>query len=643
VPFIFLTGTSLLDFFESTNTGDIGIAVRDGNVWTDDPSCMLGTNPKIAATVMQYVGDPVDLKHLASCNKLLRNALTLEMAYKSVADKKKKRGEPHIETHVSQELSALQTQGSFQRYPSCPNLYDPMHVLERACHRWEQIEARGRNRILGADMYLTKYILEFVHDTKTLYNVSQVNKCLYQCINVTMVVRCGLLQGGKPMRALMQIYPALRSKTIYPPDGRRLLRICNGRRCEFCYNAPVNPDHCKGQLHQDCSFENQRRTLPRADNGTYACWTCLTKHRNPRIAKTWKYPSLTRGYQKVVYSRTKRKYYLKGAYLSNRRYLFELFNHRRSLAKPYFERWHRIVRRVGGDFDFIPTTTPWRRRSHMVTNDAVEFVWAAPTTDASGLPIGPLLNHTLINRAVAYLKRSDNDGLDHFYDRVIPNPPNAMLYEEFVNAYEGIIESAKQLQQRRRRARLTTIACRQYNRLEWTVRAIARVARHITLKRLQRACRNVPSYCNTAQPTQKSVAAIQRLLLLYREDHRLRSNGNKMMITFVTGNRQMNDALTDALKTVCERPFDLVSTIGAASEAANKVCRAVVRIGFLHSMWRYSRVFQRTSNWSVPGTTQDEQYEVQTRFATYHAYPFEDPGRVRDRWRRRREDNRRVV
>ena len=153
MPFIFLTGTSLLDFFESTNTGDIGIAVRDGNVWTDDPSCMLGTNPKIAATVMQYVGDPVDLKHLASCNKLLRNALTLEMAYKSVADKKKKRGEPHIETHVSQELSALQTQGSFQRYPSCPNLYDPMHVLERACHRWEQIEARGRNRILGADMY----------------------------------------------------------------------------------------------------------------------------------------------------------------------------------------------------------------------------------------------------------------------------------------------------------------------------------------------------------------------------------------------------------------------------------------------------------------------------------------------------------
>ncbi len=599
---------------------------------------------------MEYVRDPRDLRNLACCNKMLYNTLTLDMAYKCVAARNKTRGRKSIQVHVSQELSDMQSRRPFERDTKCAKLFNPMHALNRSCKYWTNVEANGRNPVLGSEPYLSRHILQYVNDTRTLYNLSQVNKCLRRCIDVPMVVRCGLLQGGKPMAAIVQIYPALRNKSIYPPDGLRLLHICNGKRCEFCYNKSVNPNHCKGQLHCDQSYTNQRRTLPRADNGTYACWNCYSKHRNPHIAKSWKYPSLTRKYHKVVYSRTKKQYYLKGAYLRNREHLFELFNHSRSIAKPYFKRWHRpIIIDDGQGFgrvEYIPTT----RRSvvhevradgqeffwngNRVTNDGVEYVWAAPTKDASGLPIGPLLNYTLINDAVAYLKDIDNDGLDHFYDRVIPNPPNATLYDDFLNAYEGNIGPAKELQERRKTARLASTAHRQYQKVEWTVRAIARVAKHVTLKRLRRANRKAARYRSIFQPTHKDVMAVRRLLLLYKEDHR---KYPKRMIQYITGNDQMNELLLDVLyDKVLMRPFDFVCTKGAASEAANAICQAVIEEGFLHCMFRYTRVYEKTHIYG--------QYGVQRSFRAYRSIPLRDGTAEfpHGRYRQRRQ-NERVV
>ena len=543
---------------------------------------------------MQYVGDLYDLKNIAACNKLLRRAVTVDMVQNCQAQKRKKHGRAHIRVQVSRELTtALAGQPFEQTGNRSKIICDPIRSLNRACRDWTRNEWTRRNRVLGSDLDLTRHILQYVMDTKTLLILSQVNKCLREAIEVSTVVACALQEGGKPMKAIMQIYPAMTERKAYPPDGRRLLRLCHAKRCEFCFNQKVEAKHCIGQFHRDDSLGNPKRTIPRADNCTFSCWNCQSQYRNPHVAKGWKHPCLTRKYQKVIYNKHSKKWYLKKAYLDHRRSLYEVFNHSRSVAKPYFKRWHRPTRHRdnNGRIIYVPTTTPAVVRERVndgneifwnanrVTNDGCELVWSAPTKDASGIDIGPLLNHTLIPSAVEYLNTPGNKGMDHFYDHVMPSPPKLHLYEEFVLAYDRAIAPVLEREAKRKAERSVVRITKQYERLEWTIKAVARVAKHITLHRLKRACRKATWFQNSMPADIKGVRTVQRLLLLYREDHRYTT---KSMIKFNTGRLDLNSILHSVLQPVLEEPFKFVSTVGAASEVANRICDTLVQKGILH-------------------------------------------------------------
>jgi len=109
------------------------------------------------------------------------------------------------------------------------------------------------------------------------------------------------------------------------------------------------------------------------------------------------------------------------------------------------------------------------------------------------------------------------------------------------------------------------------------------------------------------------------------------------MIQYITGNDQMNELLLDVLyDKVLMRPFDFVCTKGAASEAANAICQAVIEEGFLHCMFRYTRVYKKTHIYG--------QYGVQRSFRAYRSIPLRDGTAEfpHGRYRQRRQ-NERVV
>lgn len=216
---MFLSGTSLLAYFQR-----IPNAATQQSISVEEASKRnVGTYHDMSKFIMEYIKDPRDLTSLSYCNMLLHSTLNIEMAYNIDGAKKKKHGLKHNDIQVSKELSSIQQQGSIHRF-------SPMNILNHSCKFWTEYDTnylRGvvtdstnhKDQVLGIYDSLSRYILQFVSDTKTLHNISMVNKCLCESIDVPLMAKCGLLEGGRPMKAITQVYPAQKTRSIYPCNG----------------------------------------------------------------------------------------------------------------------------------------------------------------------------------------------------------------------------------------------------------------------------------------------------------------------------------------------------------------------------------------------------------------------------------------
>ncbi|KAL3903861.1 MAG: hypothetical protein SGILL_010285, partial [Bacillariaceae sp.] len=91
-----------------------------------------------------------------------------------------------------------------------------------------------------------------------------------------------LIHGGFAKKTVTELHSLMSKKAMHIPSPLRLLRLMNGKRCEFCHNEKVN--HVRPCL------------------GVFACWNCVTERG---LTKAWKfswvrYPRNSEAYDAIM-------------------------------------------------------------------------------------------------------------------------------------------------------------------------------------------------------------------------------------------------------------------------------------------------------------------------------------------------------
>ena len=118
-------------------------------------------------------------------------------------------------------------------------------------------------------------VMAFLHP-RDLLHTAFTCKSLRDMVSTSMVIKSALVHGGHA-KSTMEVLFALTSKhAMHIPSPLRLLRLVNGKVCEFCLYDKVN--HARPGI------------------GVFACWACVTSRttRNNRplirgtLTKPWK-------------------------------------------------------------------------------------------------------------------------------------------------------------------------------------------------------------------------------------------------------------------------------------------------------------------------------------------------------------------
>lgn len=95
---------------------------------------------------------------------------------------------------------------------------------------------------------LNDLVSEFIISSSGIFPFSEVNSSLL----------CMLVE---------EMYALMKNHSCRVPSPLRLLRIANGKKCEFCREKNVNNI--------------------RPGTGAFTCWDCLTKNRSHAFASKW--------------------------------------------------------------------------------------------------------------------------------------------------------------------------------------------------------------------------------------------------------------------------------------------------------------------------------------------------------------------
>mmetsp|Transcript_17989 Transcript_17989/g.39328 ORF Transcript_17989/g.39328 Transcript_17989/m.39328 type:complete len:568 (-) Transcript_17989:678-2381(-) len=106
-------------------------------------------------------------------------------------------------------------------------------------------------------------VLEFL-PPRELFNTAFTCKGLRDEITTKVVVRSALIHGGHAKQTCEELHNLMSNKAMHVPSPLRLLRLINGKRCEFCVANKVN--HVRPCI------------------GVFACWDCVTQRG---LTKAW--------------------------------------------------------------------------------------------------------------------------------------------------------------------------------------------------------------------------------------------------------------------------------------------------------------------------------------------------------------------
>jgi len=104
-------------------------------------------------------------------------------------------------------------------------------------------------------------VMEFL-PPRSLYNIALTCKSLREMVTTKMVVQSALIHGGNPSKSMAELHSLMRNHSIHVPSPLRLLRLANGKRCEFCLTSGTN--HVRPGL------------------GVFACWNCVVSGKQGR-------------------------------------------------------------------------------------------------------------------------------------------------------------------------------------------------------------------------------------------------------------------------------------------------------------------------------------------------------------------------
>jgi hypothetical protein len=110
-------------------------------------------------------------------------------------------------------------------------------------------------------------IMEFL-SPRELFCMAFTCKALRRKITVPLVVLSAMIHGGHALQSIKELSKWMNNYSIHPPSPLRLLRLVNGKRCEFCCQTP-SPDDA-GLLQR-----GHLRYL-----GTFACFNCFWPEGN---------------------------------------------------------------------------------------------------------------------------------------------------------------------------------------------------------------------------------------------------------------------------------------------------------------------------------------------------------------------------
>jgi len=362
-------------------------------------------------------------------------------------------------------------------------------------------DVHTKHFVFGYDRNISLVIMNYIGDIKTLFTVSKVNKLLRETINEEMVIKCAMYSGGRPFASIRNVYRFMKNKSGYIASPLRLLRLCTGKRCEFCNNIKTN-DACE---FRGRDVSNIRPAVVRPHMNVFACISCLTTHREPKISQGWNYTCLTRKFERIIWSDHKQTFLENGYFLANREILYRIFSHPRVTTYPYGYRW------VYTDEDGL-VQNAFNRLDARETADRYELQFACTHTDTSGEAIGPLFSRAILPSLVSYLKKPNNRGIDHYLENImIPRAPKATDYDNFVKVYEEHFKSAMNLKKEKDAEVLADRLYKHHLRVEHVVRAIGVVVSYISPSSLDKQFKDYVK-TNSKKPSKSKQRAAARLL-----------------------------------------------------------------------------------------------------------------------------------
>lgn len=118
-------------------------------------------------------------------------------------------------------------------------------------------------------------VMAFLHP-RDLLHTAFTCKSLRDMVSTSMVIKSALVHGGHAKSTMEVVYALTSVYAMHIPSPLRLLRLVNGKVCEFCLNDKVN--HARPGI------------------GVFACWACVTSRttRSKRqlirgtLTKPWK-------------------------------------------------------------------------------------------------------------------------------------------------------------------------------------------------------------------------------------------------------------------------------------------------------------------------------------------------------------------
>lgn len=276
-------------------------------------------------------------------------------------------------------------------------------------------------------------VMDFISSPRDLYNVAMINKVTMQALTTRMVVRCAMFGGTRQYKCMQMLQKLMVKHSIYPPTPLRLVRLVNGKRCEFCNNeSPRGQNNLHRYFNTSKAIrcgpfritENPKPRQIRGSLGLFACYPCMTQVRHQSISGGWSYPCLTRRWHKLFLSASlDHRVHTKQTWSVNRELMHRIFSHPRVLAYPY------QVRRfdtLGLRNDRINSLLG-DQAGDIFPRDRTEIMQSCSLRDASGDLIGSLINHDNLRDLQQYLKKDDSRTIGYFIDRFVSEAPDRRL------------------------------------------------------------------------------------------------------------------------------------------------------------------------------------------------------------------------